>query len=93
MQALGEWRRQWLARAAMRRLYCRRALLGWHERTQQLRYARARLWGAARLLLYGSMARCFAAWLQLTQVGSGGGAGGGPAAARDQGRPGGQETA
>ncbi len=62
VKALDAWRRQWLARAACRRLYTRRALLGWHERTVELRIMRARLYGAARLLMHGCLLRCFSAW-------------------------------
>ncbi|GLC68585.1 hypothetical protein PLESTF_000711300 [Pleodorina starrii] len=67
-KALMEWRRQWVVRASCRRLYCRRALLGWHERTQELRATRARLWHASRVILFGCLARCFSAWWQLTQA-------------------------
>ncbi|PNH11223.1 ATP-dependent RNA helicase glh-2, partial [Tetrabaena socialis] len=67
LQALEEWRRQWLGRAAFRRLLTRRALLGWHARTQELRLARQKLWNAARFFLYGSLMRCFSAWWQQTQ--------------------------
>lgn len=68
LTAMGVWRRQWLARAAYRRLYCRRALLGWHSRTQELRAMRERLWYAARFLLNGCLLRSFSAWWQYTQV-------------------------
>ncbi|KAG2450986.1 hypothetical protein HYH02_004258 [Chlamydomonas schloesseri] len=68
MAAMGAWRRQWLARAAYRRLYCRRALLGWHARTQELRAMRERLWYAARFLLNGCLLRSFSAWWQYTQA-------------------------
>ncbi|PNW78263.1 hypothetical protein CHLRE_09g404500v5 [Chlamydomonas reinhardtii] len=68
LTAMGVWRRQWLARAAYRRLYCRRALLGWHSRTQELRAMRERLWYAARFLLNGCLLRSFSAWWQYTQA-------------------------
>ncbi len=74
LAAMGAWRRQWLARAAYRRLYCRRALLGWHSRTQELRAMRERLWYAARFLLNGCLLRSFGAWWQYTQVWGTGGA-------------------
>ena len=68
LQALGEWQRQHLARSIMRRLYCRRAFLGWLERVVTLRTMRAKLWHAARVLVYGSLARCFGTWWQYSQV-------------------------
>ncbi|GLI66401.1 hypothetical protein VaNZ11_010162 [Volvox africanus] len=67
-KVLMDWRRLWLARVCCRRVYYRRVLVGWYERTQELRQARARLWHATHVILYGSMARCFTVWRQHTQA-------------------------
>ncbi|KXZ52960.1 hypothetical protein GPECTOR_8g333 [Gonium pectorale] len=49
-------------------LHRRFAAQGWRERAQERRQARERLWQAARVLLFGSLARAFSAWLQHTQA-------------------------
>ena len=52
----------------MRRLYMQRALQGWFQRALHWQQTRAKLMNAARVLLFGSLARCFAAWLGVTRV-------------------------
>lgn len=48
---------------AMRRLLQRRALQGWYAHVLFLQQQRAKLIHVAQTLMFGSLARCFLAWL------------------------------
>lgn len=51
----------------MRRLYMRRALLGWCMRTLEWQRQRELLQHAAQVIIFGMQARCFMAWLGLVR--------------------------
>lgn len=55
------------ANNAMRRLYSRRALIGWHMRVLNQQEMRSKLQSATRILMFGTFARTFLAWLNLTR--------------------------
>lgn len=57
------------ARNALRRLYQRRALQSWYQHVLDLQQQRVKVMHVARMLMFGSLVRCFQSWLQYTQVG------------------------
>lgn len=70
MRAIMSWRllaSALQARQAMRRLYRRRAFVGWYQRVLFLQSQRHKLKAAAQLLIFGSVARVFKAWYTYTR--------------------------
>lgn len=68
LHVLSDWRRQYLVKAAVTRLYMWRAFYSWLERVQHLRDMRSKAWAVGRMLFYGSLTRTFVVWFQYSQV-------------------------
>lgn len=67
LRGLREWQHHLRARRALRRLYMHRALVGWYQRVLHVQQQRYKLHSAAQLLMFGSLARTFRAWMLHTR--------------------------